>query len=116
MSDEFTLNFDTMIDVQPTMLGLFPASLLSQIVNDAAEEHRQYVGEQVATSEGLILKMAKGGAIIHSIHSARVNGVVSKFALVSVSTSVQGKTSFWKIHACSLDQLQEEMDKGSPHT
>lgn len=115
MNGEYTLNFDMTIDIQPSMLGLFPDILLSEIVNDAAEEHRPIVREQIAKSEGLILRMAKGGAIIHTIHIATVNGVANKFALVSISTSVQGKTSFWETVACSLDQLQEERDKGSPH-
>ena len=91
----------------------FPAKRKAKIVNDAAEDHRQYVAEQVAETDGFILLMASGGAIIHSIHGARVNGVETDFALVSVSTSVRGKVSYWKTIACSLQQLQEEFDKGS---
>jgi hypothetical protein len=82
-------------------------------VYNAAELHREIVGGRIAETEGQIVRMAKSGTIIHSVHSAKISDVVTEFAMVSISTSVEGKTISWKTYACSLEQLKEEFEKGS---
>ena len=105
MSD-ILLHFDVSIKVQPSLLPILPAAMLSKIVNDAADDHRAIVAATIEQGNGIDLQMGGDGAMFSTHHTIRVNGAERPFALVSVTTSIKWPDAFLETVACTIEEAQ----------